>query len=176
MKKRIFFLLLAFILLLASCGENTEVSHTESNTEEVSIPEESMPADGSLPDIDISVPEDVSSDTVPEIDGTAQEGKWGNYTFISEENGLTVAGIYTAAQVDEFNKKREQGEWFVITEDDLRELLDDTLMLFTEYDIIRVTDINGNVKSFAGVGYYSTEEYYGMFNKVTSLPEYSFFC
>ena len=92
MKKRIFFLLLAFILLLASCGENTEVSHTESNTEEVSIPEESVPADGSLPDIDIdiSVPEDVSSDTGPEIDGTAQEGKWGKYTFVSEENGLSV--------------------------------------------------------------------------------------
>lgn len=177
MKKYIFmFLMLA--LLLASCDQGTNVSDTESK---IPLPQTSTPAEvsapeknNSAPDIDISLPDDTSSDPVPEIGGTAQEGEWGKYTFISEENGLTVAGIYTTEQVNEFNQKRENGEWFVVTEEDLRFLLDDTVKLFTEYDIIRITDINGNVKSFAGVGYYSTEKYYSLFNKVTSLPEYSF--
>lgn len=189
MKKTIIYLLL-LTCVLASCGQSADESVTESSlvssqsgtdrestpaesVTEASSEEENIPEDYSAPDIDISVPDETSS-TTPEVGGTALEGKYGEYTFVSEENGLSVAGIYTTEQVKEFAEKRQNGEWFVITEEDFRFLLADTLKLFEEYDLIRVTCLDGTVKTFAGVGYYATEEYNSLFNKVTSLPDLSF--
>lgn len=189
MKKTILcYLLLA--VLLASCGQATDESSAESSfvsmqssTAEESSFAESIPdasaeeeistEDYSAPDIDISVPDETSNDT-PEVGGTALEGKYGKYTFVSEENGLSVAGIYTAEQVKEFADKRQNGEWFALTEEEFRFLLADTIKLFEEYDLIRVTCPDGSIKTFAGIGYYATEEYNSLFNKVTSLPDLSF--
>lgn len=189
MKKTILcYLLLA--VLLASCGQATDESSAESSfvsmqsstaeessfaesVPDTSAEEDSSTEDYSAPDIDISVPDEMSG-TTPEVGGTALEGKYGKYTFVSEENGLSVAGIYTAEQIKEFADKRQNGEWFALTEEEFRFLLADTLKLFEEYDLIRVTCLDGTVKTFAGVGYYATEEYNSLFNKVTSLPDLSF--
>ena len=104
MLKKILILLFAFALLLSGCesAENS-VPPEENSKSAVSAPEVSSEAskeeETSKEPVVIQPPE--SSD-IP-VDGEQTEGEFGKYTFISEENGKTVAGIYKKEQIKEFS-------------------------------------------------------------------------
>ncbi|MBQ3002095.1 MAG: hypothetical protein IJD82_00015, partial [Clostridia bacterium] len=110
MLKKTLCLLGAMLLLLASCGTeeesstlstqsdasvleeiSSEQSDADVSPDESSAEESSSPEESSTPPIVIQPPE--TSDTP--IDGEQMEGTFGKYTFVSEENGKRVAGIYS---------------------------------------------------------------------------------
>lgn len=186
MFKKTLCLLCAMLLLLASCGtaeENStpstqsdvsvleEISSEQSDADvlpdESSAEESSAPEESSTPPIVIQPPE--TSD-VP-IDGEQMEGEFGKYTFISEENGKSVAGIYSAEQIQDFVTRRENGEWYTITYDEMCYLVEDTFKLFEEYDLVRITDLQGEVHTYYGLSFYSSEEYYNCFNRLASSDD-----
>ena len=43
----------------------------------------------------------------------------------------------------------------------------DTISLFETYDLICITDIDGNVSSYNGLSFYKSDEYYSLFNKLS---------
>lgn len=168
MLKKILILLFAFALLLSGCesAENS-VSPAESSDTAVSAPEASKEEETSKEPIVIMPPE--ASDAP--IDGEQMEGEFGKHTFISEESGKTVAGIYKKEQIDEFSSRRENGEWYTITYDEMCYLVEDTFKLFEEYDLVRITDINGEVHTYYGLSFYSSDEYYACFNRLASSED-----
>lgn len=168
MLKKILILLFAFALLLSGCesAENS-VPPEENSKSAVSAPEASKEEETSKEPVVIQPPE--SSD-IP-VDGEQTEGKFGKYTFISEENGKTVAGIYKKEQIKEFSERKEKGEWYTITYDEMCYLVEDTFKLFEEYDIVRITDINGEVHTYYGLSFYSSDEYYACFNRLASSED-----
>ena len=165
MSKKVLILLFAFVLLLSGCesAENS-VPPAESSDTAVSAPEASKEEETSKEPIVIMPPE--ASDTP--VDGEQMEGEFGKYTFISEENGKTVAGIYKKEQIKEFSERKEKGEWYTITYDEMCYLVEDTFKLFEEYDLVRITDINGEVHTYYGLSFYSSDEYYACFNRLAS--------
>ncbi len=168
MLKKVLILLFAFVLLLSGCesAENS-VPPAESSDTAVSAPEASKEEETSKPPVVIQPPE--SSD-IP-IDGEQMEGEFGKYTFISEENGKTVAGIYKKEQIKEFSERKEKGEWYTITYDEMCYLVEDTFKLFEEYDLVRITDINGEVHTYYGLSFFSSDEYYACFNRLASSDD-----
>ena len=175
--------MLCAMLLLASCGaeeENSspasesdasvleqttsEQSDADVSADESSAAESSTPEESSTPPIVIQPPE--TSD-VP-IDGEQMEGTFGKYTFVSEENGKSVAGIYSAEQIQDFATRRENGEWYTVSYEEMLFLAEDTIKLFETYDLVRMTDIDGNVHTYYGLPFYSSEEYYNCFNRLAS--------
>ena len=165
MSKKVLILLFAFVLLLSGCesAENS-VPPAESSDTAVSAPEASKEEETSKEPIVIMPPE--ASDTP--VDGEQMEGEFGKYTFISEENGKTVAGIYKKEQIKEFSERKEKGEWYTLTYDEMCYLVEDTFKLFEEYDLVRITDINGELHTYYGLSFYSSDEYYACFNRLAS--------
>lgn len=172
MLKKILILLFAFVLLLSGCERaDNSVPPEESTQTAVSVPEVSNEAskeeETSKEPVVIQPPE--TSDAP--VSGEQMEGEFGKYTFISEENGKTVAGIYSAEQIKEFSDRKEKGEWYTITYDETCYLVEDTVLLFEEYDIVRITDIEGNVHTYYGLSFYSSDEYYACFNRLASSDD-----
>ncbi len=164
MLKKVSILLFAFVLLLSGCesAENSRIPE-----ECVSFAEASKEEETSKEPIVIMPPE--ASDTP--VDGEQMEGEFGKYTFISEENGKTVAGIYKKEQIKEFSERKEKGEWYTITYYEMCYLVEDTFKLFEEYDLVRITDINGEVHTYYGLSFYSSDEYYACFNRLASSDD-----
>ena len=186
MLKKTLCLLGAMLLLLASCGTeeesstlstqsdasvleeiSSEQSDADVSPDESSAEESSSPEESSTPPIVIQPPE--TSDTP--IDGEQMEGTFGKYTFVSEENGKRVAGIYSTEQIQDFVTRRENGEWYTITYDEMCYLVEDTFKLFEEYDLVRITDLQGEVHTYYGLSFYSSEEYYDCFNRLASSDD-----
>ena len=90
--------------------------------------------------------------------------KFDVYTHISEENGKRVATLFTPEQIAEINASRSAGETMLLTGQEMLYLLDNTQRLFEEYDLVRVTDLDGTVYSYPGVSFYSSEEFFSAFS------------
>ena len=103
------------------------------------------------------------------IDGEQQTGTLlGEYTFISESDDKSIAGIYSAEQIAEIRQRRNKGEKFYLSNEELLFVVNDTVSLFETYDLICITDIDGNVSSYNGLSFYKSDEYYSLFNKLSS--------
>ncbi len=161
MLKKLLIILFALVLLFSGCesAENSETSEESSASAEASKEEETSKAP-----VVIQPPE--TSDAP--VSGEQMEGEFGKYTFVSEEKGKTVAGIYKQEQIREFADRREDGEWYTITYDEMCYLVEDTFKLFEEYDLVRITDIEGKVHTYYGLSFYSSDEYYSCFNRLAS--------
>lgn len=121
-----------------------------------------------------------NSELPPVSDGSAPtsqtqlEGEFGEYSFVSEEEGKSVVTIYSAEQIADFVTRRENGEWFALSAEEILYLINDTRSLFEEYDIIRIYDLEGNLNSYRGMSFYSSEEYYSAFGVVSEDVDASF--
>ena len=161
------FLRSALSLLLAVCilsGGLMLMGMAETETQPVG-------SDSLAPDVSdlIAVPED-NENSFPGITDTSapvsQEqlaGKFGQYSFVSESDGKNVISIYSEEQISDFVARRENGEWFVLSAEDILFIIDDTLKLFSEYDVISVTGLDGVTVSYPGISFYSSEEYKNCF-------------
>lgn len=141
------------MLLIAASDEESKPIDTDSLTPDVS----EVIENSELPP--------VSDGTTPPSQ-TQLEGEFGEYSFISEEEGKSVVTIYSAEQIADFVTRRENGEWFTLSAEDILYLVNDTRALFEEYDIIRVYDLEGNLNSYRGLSFYSSEEYDAAFGLV----------
>ena len=121
------------------------------------------------------VSEIIEDSQTPTVDApTAIKEKFDAYTFVSDEDGKSVATIYSAEQIADFVARRENGEWFSLTAEEMLFLVNDTRALFESYDIIRVYDLDGNCNSYRGNRFYSSEDYNDAFGLVEADSEDTF--
>lgn len=109
----------------------------------------------------------IVSDTDKPVSQEQLAAKFAEYTHVTEENGKRVVTLYSAEQIAAINARRAGGEQMPMSNDEVLYLINDTIKLFENYDIIRVVDINGSVHTFRGTSFYSSQEYYDSFGVVT---------
>lgn len=143
--------------------------------------DKTVETDSLAPDVSDLI--DSADDTVlPDITDTSAPasreqltGKFGKYSFASVENGKKIVSIYSAEQIADIVNRRENGESFVLSAEDILFIIDDTVNLFSEYDIVSVTGLDGVTVNYPGVSFYSSEEYGSCFGGVDyGTNEYSF--
>lgn len=97
---------------------------------------------------------------------TAQEllqKKFDAYNTVTEEDGKSVVTIFSEEQIKDFNNRRDNGEWFSLSAEEALFLISDTKRLFENYDIIRIRNIDGTIKTYLekdGASQNSTEAIY----------------
>lgn len=103
------------------------------------------------------------TDTSAPVSQEQLAGKFGQYSVVSEAEGKKNVSIYSEEQIADFVARRENGEWFVLSAEDILFIIDDTIKLFNEYDIISVTGLDGVTKEYPGISFYSSDEYKNCF-------------
>ena len=77
---------------------------------------------------------------------TAQEllqKKFDAYNTVTEEDGKSVVTIFSEEQVTDIRTRRENGEWFWLSSEEMLYLINDTVKLFETYDVVKVRDLEG---------------------------------
>ena len=170
--KRLFFRS-ALSLVLAVCilsGGLMLMGMTETE-------DKAVDTDSYAPDVSdlISEEESIITDTTVPTPQEQLSGKFGQYSLVSEADGKSVVSIYSEEQINDFVTRRENGEWFTLSAEDILFIIDDTLKLFSQYDVINVTGLDGVTASYPGISFYSSEEYKNCFGGLAyGTNEYSF--
>lgn len=97
---------------------------------------------------------------------TAQEllqKKFDAYNTVTEEDGKRVVTIFSEEQIADIRTRRENGEWFWLSSEEMLYLINDTVKLFEEYDAVYIRDLDGNLKKYYGLSFFSSDEYYASF-------------
>ena len=159
MKKIIIFNLLCMIMI-AFNGCKTE-SNTNSNNDSTNA----------SPSFDES--ENVSKEEAPSFSFTPE--KFELYNTVTEENGKNIITIYSEEQLSDFQARRNDGEVFSLTAQEIQFIIDNTYELFNNYDIIFVRDIDGNLNKYYGIKFYTSDDYYRGFNTIENvIPDASY--
>ena len=77
---------------------------------------------------------------------TAQEllqKKFEIYNTVTEEDGKSVVTIFSEEQIEDIRTRRENGEWFWLSGEEMLYLINDTVKLFETYDVVKVRDLEG---------------------------------
>lgn len=74
--------------------------------------------------------------------------KFGVYNTVTEENGKSVVTIFSEEQIKAFNDRRNKGEWFWISSEEMLFLIEDTVRMFETYDAVCIRDLEGSVRRF----------------------------
>ena len=77
---------------------------------------------------------------------TAQEllqKKFEVYNTVTEEDGKSVVTIFSEEQITDIRTRRENGEWFWLSSEEMLYLINDTVKLFEEHDVVKVRDLEG---------------------------------
>lgn len=90
--------------------------------------------------------------------------KFNAYNTVTEENGKSVLTIFSEEQIKDFNDRRDNGEWFLLSSEEMLFLINNTVELFKTYDIVYIRDLDGNLNKYYGLSFFSSEEYYASFN------------
>lgn len=85
------------------------------------------------------------------------------YNTVTEEDGKSVVTIFSEEQITDIRTRRENGEWFWLSGEEMLYLINDTVKLFETYDIVYIRDLEGNLKKYYGLSFFSSEEYYASF-------------
>lgn len=113
---------------------------------------------------DFSTPE-INTNTVnAPLSQRQLQKKYNKYNTITEENGKRVVTIFSEEQIIDFNNRRNSGEWFWLSSEEMLFLINDTVELFKTYDIVYIRDLDGNLNKYYGLSFFSSEEYYASFN------------
>lgn len=149
--KSLFFKTLLSLILAAAVLASGMLMIAAS--EETSKP---LEEDAYTPDVS-EIIED-SNDPSVEMHASFAE-KFGVYNTVSAEEGKSEVTIYTDAQIADFVTRRENGEWFSLTAEELLYLTNDTIALFDKYDTIRILGLDGETNVYHGKSFYASEEY-----------------
>lgn len=90
--------------------------------------------------------------------------KYNAYNTVTEENGKSVITIFSEEQIADFDNRRNKGEWFWLSSEEMLFLINNTVELFKTYDIVYIRDLDGNLNKYYGLSFFSSEEYYASFN------------
>lgn len=91
------------------------------------------------------------------------EQRFGKYTAVTEENGKRVATVFDAETVEDIQARKDDGEWFYLTTEEMLYLIKDSAELFRVYDVVRICDADGTMHAYHGMPFYSSEEYLACF-------------
>ena len=187
MKTTFSFILILLVLLLCSCISTepaTSGKPLDSTSAEIieSLPEgsstfesDNVIEESSRAVSDTPVESDDPSDEEPSDESTEESspedlpgeqlgGRFGQYSTASEKDGMKILTIYSKDQISDFNARRNNGEWFALSEDDIDYIIRETISFFKEYSIIQIRTLDGNIHRYYGVPFYGTDEYYASFN------------
>ena len=89
--------------------------------------------------------------------------KYEKFNTVTQENGKTAVTIFSEEQINDFNKRREQGEWFWLSTEEMLFLIEDTIRLFETYDLVYIRGLDGVLHKYYGLSFFSSEEYYASF-------------
>ena len=89
--------------------------------------------------------------------------KFNAYNTVTEENEKSVVTIFSEEQIKDFNNRRNNGEWFWLSSEEMLFLINNTVELFKTYDIVYIRDLDGNLNKYYGLSFFSSEEYYNSF-------------
>lgn len=96
------------------------------------------------------------------------------YLTVTEEDGKTVATLYTPQQIADFNARREAGEWFNLSDEEVLALITDTREMFFEYDVIRINNLDGTTSKYYGYSFYSEGDYLQYFGMPVAETDATF--
>ena len=134
--------------------EQSTIINESNNSSE----ESNYSSDESYNSNDISIPD---IDMLPSV---TLDGKFGEYSHVSQFEDKDIITIYDDTQIADLKTKRENGEWFSLSDEETQFIIDDTRKMFDDYYIIRIRDLNGDVHSYYGTSFYGSEEYYSCFD------------
>ncbi len=139
-------LILVFLLALSSCV--VMLSFAEEGTAE--------PIDRfSAPDIN-NAGTPVSRENI--------EKKFAKYNTETVTDGRKIVTVYDTETINDISRRKSLGAWLYLTTEEMLYLIENTVEMFKTYDIIRVYDKDGNLLSYYGLSFYSSEEYLACFN------------
>lgn len=97
---------------------------------------------------DFSTP-DINTNTVnAPLSQRQLQKKYNKYNTVTEENGKSVVTIFSEEQIADFNDRRERGEWFSISSEEALFLINDSIALFSDYDIIKIRGLDSTIKIY----------------------------
>lgn len=74
--------------------------------------------------------------------------KFDAYNTVTENDGKKTVSIYSEDQIADFRARRENGEWFWLSSEEMLFLIHDTVQMFETYDIVHVRSIDGTQSIF----------------------------
>ena len=89
--------------------------------------------------------------------------KFDTYNTVTEKDGKKTVTIYSEQQISDFNTRRHNGEWFWLSSEETLFLINDTIKLFETYDEVYVRALDGTVKKYYGLSFFSSEAYFASF-------------
>lgn len=143
-----------------SVFEESSQSAESSEPEESSEPDESSESEESS-EPEVSIPEEV----IEKID---------QYTTISKAGEQTIATVFDPDFVADIRTRREQGEILHLSDDEVKYIIQNTIKLFEEYDLVRVYDKDGTLHTYRGLDFMLSEEYFASFGVIGKQTDASF--
>lgn len=166
--KRIALFTLALVFIVASLyGCNNKPTETSNNSPENNVSQSIT--DDSITDVSDIGNNESSIIIDKETPGVPIEGTFGEYTFVDEQDGKSIVTIYSYEQITDIKTRRESGEQFYLSAEELTFIINDTFSMFEQYAIIRVRDLDGNINTYYGSNFYTSDEYYDCFNSTELL-------
>jgi len=89
--------------------------------------------------------------------------RFDGYTHVSVEDGKSIVTVFSEEQLVAL----QANPWNVLEGDEALYLLDDTLKLFECYDIVRIYNREGELETYKGASFYTSDEYYNSFGLIT---------
>ena len=74
--------------------------------------------------------------------------KFNAYNTVTEENGKSVVTIFSEEQIKDFKDRRNNGEWFWLSSEEMLFIINNTVELFKTYDIVYIRDLDGNLNKY----------------------------
>lgn len=85
-----------------------------------------------------------------------------DYVAVSEAEGKKTARIFTEEQLLALQERRDNGEWLTLSVDEMLAIVNDTVALFYDSDVIELGVLEDGVytvRSYNGYLYYTSDEY-----------------
>lgn len=124
----------------------------------------SMQSNASGGNLAPNIPESMGTGTVDTpLTRRQLQKKYEKYNTVTEENGKTAVTIFSDEQIDDFNARRNNGEWFWLSTEEMLFLIEDTIRLFETYDLVYIRGLDGILHKYYGLSFFSSKEYYASF-------------
>ncbi len=91
------------------------------------------------------------------------EKKFAKYNTETVTDGKKIITVYDTETINDISRRKSLGAWLYLTTEEMLYLIENTVEMFKTYDIIRIYDKDGNLLSYYGLSFYSSEEYLACF-------------
>ena len=116
----------------------------------------------SVADEETPLPNDSGVPDISASETPVSAGSPADYVTVSETDGKKVARIFSEEQLAGIAERRENGEWLSLSMDEMLAIVNDTVSLFYDSDVIELGVWNDGayrVQSYNGYLYYTSDAY-----------------